>query len=123
MPLETGDTVTVTLHADLVRDDYVWRWNTRVVGKGNADEVKANFRQSTLAGTPLSLHKLRRRADSHVSTLNEEGTVAQAILDRMARGMRNDDISRQVAAQFPHRFRTWQDALAEVGEMATKYGR
>jgi hypothetical protein len=37
--------------------------------------------------------------------------------------MRNDDISRAVALQFPHRFRTWQDALGEVGEMATKYGK
>ena len=122
VPLEAGDVVTVALHADLVRDDYVWRWNTRVVGKGNPEQVKANYRQSTLAGTPLSPQQLRRRADNHVAKLNDEGRIAQAILERMARGMDNGEISREVAGQFPHRFRTWQDALAEVGEMATKYG-
>ena len=122
VPLETGDTVTVALHADLVRDDYVWRWNTRVLGKGNPELVKANFRQSTLAGTPLSPQQLRRRADNHIANLNGDGTIAQAILERMANGMRNDDISREVALQFPYRFRTWQEALTEVGELATKYG-
>jgi len=122
VPLEAGDTVSVALHADLVRDDYIWRWNTRILGQGKPGQVKADFRQSTLAGTPLSPQQLRRRADSHVASLNENGTIASAILERMARGMRNDDISREVAEQFPHRFRSWQDALTEVGEMATKYG-
>ena len=46
--------MTVALHADLLGDDYIWRWNTRVLGQGNAERIKANFRQSTLAGTPLS---------------------------------------------------------------------
>jgi len=123
VPLETGDTLTVALHADLVRDDYVWRWNTRVLGQGNPELVKADFRQSTLAGTPLSPQQLRRRADSHVANLNEDGAIASAILERMGRGMRNDAISRAVALQFPHRFRSWQEALGEVGEMATKYGK
>ena len=56
-----------------------------------------------------------------MAKLNENGAITHAILERMARGMRNDEISRELARQFPHRFRTWQDALAEVGEMATKY--
>jgi len=122
VPLDIGDHVTVALHADLVRDNYVWRWSTKVLTKAKPEKIKANFHQSTLAGTPLSLNDLRRRADSHVARLSEDGVVAQAILARMARGMRNDEISREVALQFPHRFRTWQDALTEVGEMATKYG-
>ena len=121
VPLEIGDTVTVALHADLVRDDYVWRWNTRILGHGKAAQVKANFRQSTLAGTPLAPQQLRRRADNHVANLNADGAIARAILERMARELRNDEIAREVALQFPHRFPTWQDALAEVGEMATKY--
>jgi type I protein arginine methyltransferase len=120
--LDKGDTMTVALHADLVRDDYVWRWDTRVLGKGRPEEVKANFRQSTLAGTPLSPQNLRRRADSHVAHLSEDGAIAQVILERMAGGMRNEEISREVALQFPHRFRTWQEALTNVGELATKYG-
>ena len=121
VPLDSRRPVTVALHADLVGDDYIWRWNTRVLGQGNAERIKANFRQSTLAGTPLSPQQLRRRADIHVAKLNENGAITHAILERMARGMRNDEISREVAGQFPHRFRTWQDALAEVGEIATKY--
>ena len=121
VPLDTGDRVSVALHADLVGDDYIWRWNTRVLGQGNPERVKANYRQSTLAGTPLSPQQLRRRADNHVAKLNENGAITHAILERMAHGMRNDAIAREVAGEFPHRFRTWQDALAQVGEIATKY--
>ena len=114
--------VTVALHADLVRDDYIWRWNTRILGQGNAEQVKANFRQSTLAGTPLSPQQLRRRADSHVAkSERRRGHGRMRFWSEWLAGMRNDEISRELALQFPHRFRTWQDALAEVGEMATKY--
>lgn len=52
--LERGDIVAVTLHADLVGEDYVWRWDTRVHSQGETDRLKAAFAQSNVAGTPLS---------------------------------------------------------------------
>ena len=51
--LMEGERVTVRLAADLVDDGYVWRWDTEVPGK-------ANFKQSTFFGVPLSTSQLRK---------------------------------------------------------------
>jgi len=51
--LMEGEHVTVRLAADLVDDGYVWRWETEVPGK-------ANFKQSTFFGVPLSTSQLRK---------------------------------------------------------------
>jgi protein arginine N-methyltransferase 1 len=70
--LDDGDMVTVALHADLVGDDYLWRWDTRVLGPGNPKNIKADFRQSSFFGTPLSPQHLRARSSIHVPILGEE---------------------------------------------------
>lgn len=42
-----GDTISLTLQADLVGEEYVWRWHTRIQSQGDTGTIKANFRQST----------------------------------------------------------------------------
>jgi protein arginine N-methyltransferase 1 len=56
--LELGDTISITLQANLVVDDYVWSWKTRAIDKSG--KIKANFRQSTFFGTPISPEHLRK---------------------------------------------------------------
>jgi protein arginine N-methyltransferase 1 len=56
--LEPGDTISITLQANLVVDDYVWGWKTRAIDKSG--KIKANFRQSTFFGTPISPEHLRK---------------------------------------------------------------
>ena len=51
--LEPGDQVSFRMKADLVKDDYVWRWETII--RAGTQEIKAHFRQSSLHGNPLSL--------------------------------------------------------------------
>jgi protein arginine N-methyltransferase 1 len=50
-----GERVEVKLRADLVRDDYVWTWDTDF-----ADQ-KIGFRQSTFFGVALSTEQLRKK--------------------------------------------------------------
>ena len=56
-PVEVSeeDRITVLLAADLVNDGYVWRWDTKVLGK-------ASFKQSSFFGVPLSTNQLRKSA-------------------------------------------------------------
>ncbi|PWT95244.1 MAG: hypothetical protein C5B55_01550 [Blastocatellia bacterium] len=49
--LMEGEHVTLKVTADLVKDGYVWRWDTEVLRK-------ASFKQSTLFGVPLSTNQL-----------------------------------------------------------------
>ena len=72
--------------ADLVDDDYIWGWDTRVLDEGDPGRIKADFKQSTFFGVPLSPAQLRKRADGHVPVLDEDGQIDRQILARwMAR--------------------------------------
>ena len=46
--LNPGDSVSIDLSADLVRDRYVWRWDTRVASGGNGGD-RARFQQTCLS--------------------------------------------------------------------------
>jgi protein arginine N-methyltransferase 1 len=118
--LVPGDEVTVTLKADLVGNDYLWSWNTRVV---SGNDARADFRQSSFFGEPLSPSQLSKQSAAHVATLNEDGLIAQEILRMMQEGTPLGEIARRLAAQFPQRFARWQDALSHAGELAARYGR
>lgn len=52
-----GDRVQLRLDADLVEDGYIWRWDTDFFAQ---DDLKAQFKQSTFYGVPLSEGILRK---------------------------------------------------------------
>lgn len=44
--IEKGDTINLSIRADLVEDQYLWRWHTRIYSGDNPLAIKANFTQS-----------------------------------------------------------------------------
>lgn len=54
-----GDGITLRLSAKLVKDDYVWRWDTDFFSRDDEKRPKVSFKQSTFFGVPLSPDKLR----------------------------------------------------------------
>ena len=119
--LDIGDRISVVLSADLVGEDYVWRWDTRVLDL--KDRVKAEFKQSTLYGVPLSRGRLRKRADNYIPALSDSGAIDGFILSLMNGHTSQGDIARRVAERFPARFARWQDALTRVGELSQEYSK
>jgi protein arginine N-methyltransferase 1 len=55
-----GERIELHLEARMVRDDYVWRWDTNFYGRDDEAEPKVSFKQSTFFGVPLSPAKLPR---------------------------------------------------------------
>ena len=121
--LEPGDTVAVLLRADLVGEDYVWAWNSRVLRQGREGEVKAHFTQSTLRGTPLSPARLRKRAEGYRPRLDEPGEIDRFILSLMDGQTSQGDIARQALQRFPARFVSWHAALTHVGDLSLRYSK
>jgi protein arginine N-methyltransferase 1 len=121
VPLTAGDVVSVSLEARLLGEDYLWRWDTRVLDQGHEERLKADFQQSTFFGTFASAAKLRQMAAGHVPTLNEEGQIDRLILGLMDGGSSLAEIAGQVISRFPARFAHRQEALARVGELSLKY--
>jgi protein arginine N-methyltransferase 1 len=120
--LAEGDRVAVKLQANLTGDDYVWRWDTRVLDRTDPTKVKASFRQSTFFGLPLSPAQLRKMADIHVPSVNEEGRIDRFILELMDGRNGLGEIALQVASRYPSRFPTAQKALSRLSELSLKYG-
>jgi len=54
--ISEGDCIELSLAADFVQDNYVWRWDTEFKDQ---ERVKASFKQSTFYGVPLSTAQLR----------------------------------------------------------------
>ena len=58
--VEQGDRIQLRLEARMVRDDYIWRWDTDFFSDG--EQPKASFKQSTFYGVPLSKTQLSKEA-------------------------------------------------------------
>ncbi|MBC8254064.1 MAG: hypothetical protein H8E35_08545 [Ardenticatenia bacterium] len=121
--LAIGDQVSVFLAANLVGESYVYRWETRVVGSGDPEQVKAEYQQSTFFGVPVSPAQLRKRASSYVPARNEEARINLLILESMDGTTPQEDIARRLTKEFPVRFPDWNGALARVGNLSLKYSQ
>lgn len=121
--LEVGDTISVSLQANLVGNDYIWRWNSSVFHQGDLSQVKASFQQSTFFATPLSPVQLSKSSSAYLPSLNEDGEIDRLILKLMSEDIMLGDIATQVHEKFPTCFANWQDALTRVGNLAQKYSK
>ena len=121
--LARGDLVAVSLAARLVGEDYIWNWHTRILEPGKPARPKADFRQSSFFGVPLSPALLEQRSQSHLPELNEAGQIDRFILEHMDGQSSLREIAQEVAARFPSRFAQGPEALSRVQELSMKYSR
>jgi protein arginine N-methyltransferase 1 len=122
VPLAEGQTVTVSLEAKLVKEDYVWRWTMRAQSTEEKKTI-VHFDQSQLAGVPLSLSKLRKISSGYVPELSEEGLLDRRILELMDGRGTLEEIARKLTLEFPERFEGWRDALTSASILSAKYSR
>jgi protein arginine N-methyltransferase 1 len=118
-----GDRIDVTLRADLVGEDYVWSWSTRIRAAESGRDYKANFEQSSFYASPMLKSRLHKRAACHRPTLTEDGEIALAVLGLMREHCKLEDIAREVGERFPHRFSDWSAALDHVGRLSGDFSK
>jgi protein arginine N-methyltransferase 1 len=120
--LISDDNVSVTMQANLVGEDYVWRWSARV-SDAHSNTTKANFDQSTFFGSPLSAMRLRKRASDFIPSLNEQGRIDLFMLSLMDQRHSLEEIASIAVDQFPDHFASRKDALTRAGELSLKYSQ
>src|SRR5262249_7302542 len=113
-----GDAVDIRIRADLVGEDYVWRWDTRIFGQTPRAVVKADFQQSSFFSVPLSPSRLRRRVASHSPSLNLDGRLRRYALSLMDGQHSVEYIAQRLRECFPTRFRNAQDALTLAADLS-----
>jgi protein arginine N-methyltransferase 1 len=116
-----GDMIAVQLQANLVAGDYVWGWNTQVTTPGDSGRMKANFRQSTFFGAPVSPAKLKRREAGFIPPATREAEIDRLCLSLVNGETPLGNIARQLRERFPERFPRWEDALTHVGDLLRRY--
>jgi protein arginine N-methyltransferase 1 len=121
VPVQQGQSVHVRLRANLVGEDYVWRWETDISARDGRPARR--FVQSTLQGAVLSPESLRRRAADFVPTLSESGEADRFILDAIDGNLSLQQIAQSAAARFPKVFPRWEDALRRAADLAAQFSR
>ena len=121
--LEKGQSVCVTLEAELVEDDYVWRWSTRIEPLLGSSSLPLHFEQSQLAGAVLSPKQLHKTAADYIPQLSEEGLLRRRTLELMAGRVTLEEIASKLLAEFPQRFAGRKQALTYAGTVSQEYSR
>lgn len=121
VPVQHGQEICVSLQANLVGEEYIWRWETNVHGNGNvADRC---FRQSTFQGATFTPQALRRRAAEYVPSLSEEGQADRWLLQAMDGKTSLQQMAQAAAKRFPTIFPRWEDALHRAADLARQFSR
>jgi protein arginine N-methyltransferase 1 len=121
VPLAEGQNIQVRLQANLVGDDYIWCWDTKVPAGANGEEQ--HFRQSTFLGASFTPQALRRRTADFVPTLSEEGRADRFLLAAMDGKTSLQQMAEGASRLFPTIFPKWEDALSRAAELGRQFSR
>jgi protein arginine N-methyltransferase 1 len=121
LPVFPNQTITVDLRADLIAGDYIWQWTTQRTSATSPDKSERLFHQSSLFSNALGPEQLRKMSDQHIPSLNEEGVVHMRALELMNDRRPLGQIAETMAAEFPKRFPSSDDALGFVGDLSARW--
>jgi protein arginine N-methyltransferase 1 len=114
LSLAAGRTVEIDLAATLIGEDYTWTWRT------TAGET--SFEQSTFFAAGVSAKTLRRREESHVPQLTDEGLAALRALEELRRRRPLGQIADELLVEFPGQFASRAACLGFVADLSVIYG-
>jgi protein arginine N-methyltransferase 1 len=121
VPLIKGDTVKLAIRAKLVADEYTSEWRTRVSSRDDAQNVKADFDQSTAYEGTLDVRRLARQVADRRPAVGQAGAIDLFILTKMAGRATIDQIARQLQEKFPDRFEELSEAIVYIHQLAQHY--
>jgi protein arginine N-methyltransferase 1 len=116
-----NQTITVDLRADLIAGEYIWQWTTHTTSAASPEQIERRYHQSSLFGNVLDPERLTKMSDRHIPSLNEEGVVHMRALELMNSRRPLSHIAETMAAEFPKRFSSSDDALGFVGELSARW--
>lgn len=121
--VRAGEEVHFRIRADLIKNDYIWSWETSIPDRNNATSDEVHFKQSTLFGSPLSPSQLRKRASSHTPLPNDDALVNSFIVSQMDGTTTLEQIAHEVVERFSDRFRNNGDALDAVADISARFSK
>lgn len=115
-----GDRISCRLAVNRVRDDYIYRWETRIEGADGT--VKGDFRQTSFRLPPGQANVLRKMAADYTPTLDQDGQIRREALLAMDGQRSLGDIADLLHARFPDRLKDRQSALDIAANLSKRHG-
>jgi protein arginine N-methyltransferase 1 len=119
--IDKGDTIILSVQADLVDDHYLWRWHTRIQSCDNPQAIKANFEQSTDLDNTMESAVLHNRILNFRPSRSEAGEIDHYILGMMDGSNTIDQIARRAQGKYPLRLKTMPEAQLYVNGLSQDY--
>jgi hypothetical protein len=116
--IDKGDSIKLTIEAELVDGEYIWRWFTRIQAQDDPTVIKADFKQSTASDNVLSLERLAGQDKNSRPALGDVGQIDLFIMGKMDGQATMAQIARETHSQFPTRYKDQGEALIHVYEVA-----
>jgi hypothetical protein len=121
--IDKGDTIILSVHADLVEDQYLWRWHTHIHSGDKSRAIKADFEQSTDLESRLESAKLHKSVLNFRPSRSEAGEIDHFVLGEMDGRNTIDQIARQALVKYPIRFKTQTEAQIYVNVLSQEFGQ
>lgn len=118
-PVSAADRLSLDLRADLVGDDYVWRWDTELIDAAPPRRCS----QSTFYGNPLGRRSLDLADLDHVPSLARDGELAAEILGMIDGRASLGELARRLADLHPDLFHDERQARDRVAALLRRYAR
>ena len=119
--VSAGARVEVSMKADLVGDDYIWRWDTQIE---SADAAGARgFCQSSFLGAPLSADTLHKLAADFVPTLSDAARIELEAMRLMDGKRPLADIVELLMQRFPDAFANRRAAFDRIAAVSQRCSR
>ena len=119
--VKKGQKIQLGLHADLVGQDYIWRWETRITAAAN--HAALHFQQSTFQGANFSPQSLRRQTVDYAPLLSEAGQADLWMLERMDGSTSLQKIAQWASERFPRLFSSWHEAFRRAADLSREFSR
>lgn len=118
--VEIGDRIETAVSATHEKGEYVWNWHTKIYSS-DKKSLKAEFQQSTLRGMFIAPKTILKGSEYFVPTQNSEAKIDAFILNKIDGEMMNGDIAEELQTNFPEKFKTFDEALEKVSQLAQRY--
>jgi len=118
-----NDEISVSLRADLVHEEYVWVWRSKVYDRDCPEQVKAESVQSTFYGMPLLLPEIMKKSKSYQPALDVWGEIELFILKQMGGSVTLEEIAGLIQKRFPDRFLNYNSAFRHVCLLSGRFSK
>jgi protein arginine N-methyltransferase 1 len=121
VPVNEGDSVRLSIEARLDRDEYIWRWATRISATHETGPVTAEFEQSTAFEGALDERLLAKHVADERLVLSRQGELDRFILMNMSGLETTSEIAGRLRDGYPDQFETLQEAIVYVHQLVRHY--